>query len=63
MKIVELREKTDKELETLLSDARSAVRQARFKVAFKQLKNVRELRVQKRLIAKVLTLLRMRKSS
>ncbi|MEK7123048.1 MAG: 50S ribosomal protein L29 [Patescibacteria group bacterium] len=63
MKSAELREKTDKELETLLSDARSAVRQARFKVAFKQLKNVRELRVQKHLIARVLTLLQKRKSS
>lgn len=63
MNSAELKEKTEKELETLLVDARSAVRHARFKVAFKQLKNVRELRVQKRLIARIVTILRQRKSS
>ncbi|MBI4253220.1 50S ribosomal protein L29 [Candidatus Uhrbacteria bacterium] len=56
MKIAELREKTEKELEALLAESRRALRQARFKVAFKQLKNVRELRVQKTTIARIFTL-------
>lgn len=63
MNIAELKEKTEKELETLLAAARSTARHARFKVAFKQLKNVRELRAQKRLIARILTILQQRKSS
>lgn len=63
MKIAELKEKTEKELEAALADAREHVRRARFKVAFKQLKNVRDIRKQKRMIARVLTLLKSRKSS
>ncbi len=63
MKISELRDKTEHELSTLLQEAREAVRAARFKVATKQLKNVRDIRAQRRLIAQILTLLRVRKQS
>ena len=63
MKISELRDKTEHELSTLLHDAREAVRAARFKVATKQLKNVRSIRAERRLIAQILTLLRVRKQS
>lgn len=63
MKMSELREKTEKELEGLRAGGREAVRAARFKVAFKQLKNVREIRAQKRLIAQTSTVLRARTTS
>jgi len=63
MKASELRDKTEHELQTILQTARETVRSARFKVAYKQLKNVREIRAQKKLIAQVLTLLRMKKTS
>lgn len=58
MKIAELREKTEKELEAVMAESRAALRSARFKVAFKQLKNVRELRVHKHTIARICTLIK-----
>lgn len=63
MKISELRDKTEKELESELREARSAVRQGRFKVAYKQLKNVRDIRAKKRLSARILTVLGERKKT
>lgn len=63
MKTAELKEKTEKELEQTVADAREHVRASRFKVAFKQLKNVRDIRMQKHAIARALTLLKSRKSS
>ena len=62
MKILELRDKTEKELDDMLKEAREQVRASRFKVALKQLKNVRGIRVQKHLIARILTLHKARKS-
>lgn len=62
MKMSELKDKTEKELEEVLRTARETVRASRFKVAYKQLKNVRGIRVNKQLIARVLTLLKTRKS-
>ncbi|MBI4600218.1 50S ribosomal protein L29 [Candidatus Uhrbacteria bacterium] len=63
MKIQELRDKTDHELDTLLAQARQAVRDDRFKVATKQLKNVRGIRAQRRMIARILTLMHIKKQS
>ena len=63
LKLSELRDKTEHELQTLLADAREVIRSARFKVAYKQLKNVREIRAQRLLVARILTLLRSKKSS
>ncbi len=63
MKISELREKTEHELTTLLQEARESIRSNRFKVATKQLKNVREIRVQRQLVARILTLMRVKKQS
>ncbi|MDP2629890.1 MAG: 50S ribosomal protein L29 [Candidatus Uhrbacteria bacterium] len=63
MKISELREKTEHELTTLLQEAREGIRANRFKVATKQLKNVREIRVQRQLVARILTLMRVKKQS
>lgn len=60
MKIKELREKTDKELKDLLLESREKLRDMRFKIASRQLKNVREVRKGKKTIAGVLTVLRER---
>lgn len=59
----ELRDKTEKELEGELCAATAAVRHGRFKVAYKQQKNVRDIRAKKRLIARILTLLSARKQA
>lgn len=58
MNIKELREKTEQELHKLLKLHREQVRDLRFKVAAKQHKNVRELRDEKRTVAKILTILK-----
>lgn len=63
MKISELRDKTEHELTTLLQEARERIRSNRFKVATKQLKNVREIRAQRQLVARILTLMRVKKQS
>ena len=58
MELKELKSKTEKELRQFLGEAREKLRNLRFKDANKQLKNVREIRVVKKLIAQVLTLLK-----
>ncbi|MEI6596942.1 MAG: 50S ribosomal protein L29, partial [bacterium] len=50
-------EKTEKELKQFLGESRDKLRDLRFKDANKQLKNVREIRGIKKVIARVLTLL------
>ncbi len=57
MDIKELKTKTISELHNILSDSRDKLRELRFKDSSKQLKNVREIRVIKKKIAKVLTLI------
>jgi ribosomal protein L29 len=57
MEIKELREKSEKELTKLLATSREKLRDLRFKVTAKQLKNVREIRKTKKLIAQILTIL------
>lgn len=56
MKIKELREKTEIELDTILVSARKSLRELRSKVSLKQIKNVREIREKRKLIAHILTL-------
>jgi ribosomal protein L29 len=56
MTIKELREKTDVELDRLLAEQRDKVRDFRFRLAARQLADVREVRDAKRLIARILTL-------
>lgn len=58
MTIKELREKSEQELQKLLKLHREQVRDLRFKVAAKQHKDVRELRVEKRTVAKILSILK-----
>lgn len=58
MKIKEIREKGVPELKKFLGEKREAVRKLRFDIAAKQVKNIREIRQNKRDIAKTLTILK-----
>ena len=62
MKYKEIKEKTTPELQMMLRAQREKLRELRFKVSAKQLKNIREIRVLKKNIAHILTLLRERKN-
>ncbi len=56
MKIKELREKKDLELDKLLAELREEQHALRFKDSAKQLKDVRDIRIVKKDIARILTL-------
>lgn len=58
MKASELRQKSQSELQKLLADNRERLRQLRFDLAAGKVKNVREIRMIKKDIARILTLLR-----
>lgn len=58
MKIKDIREKNVEELKKFLGEKREAVRKLRFDIAAKQVKNIREMRNDKRDIAKILTVLK-----
>ncbi len=53
----ELKNKKESDLHRILSESRDKLRDLRFKDASKQLKNVREIRVVRKVIANILTLL------
>lgn len=55
MKREEIREKTDQELHRLLEENRDVLRELRFKVASKLVKDVREIRERRILISRTLT--------
>jgi len=61
MEFKELKNKDQKELQTLLVVNREKLRELRFKDSNKQLKNIREIRVVRNLIAQILTLLNKQK--
>ena len=61
MRLNELKKKSEKELHKILAETRENLRVSRFKDANKQLKNVREIREQKKMIAWILTLLNNKK--
>ena len=61
MKLKELKNKTDEELTRLHAESCEKLQDLQFKVANQQLKNVREIRLEKKTIARVLTLLRTEK--
>ena len=63
MKISELKEKSDIELDRLLSELRNRVRDLRFKVASRQLNDVREIREARKAVAQILTLKRSRRKT
>ncbi len=56
MKISDLREKTETELKKMLAAEQEKVRDLRFRVSQRQLKNLREIRKAKKLIARILTI-------
>ena len=57
MKIKELRQKSELELKRLLAESREKLRDMRFKAAQRQLKKVRDIRVAKKTISRILTIL------
>ena len=61
MKTKELRQKSKKDLNDMLINARKNLGEQRFKVISKKQKNVREIRKTKKLIARILTLLNQEK--
>jgi len=58
MKAEELRKKSKLQLQKLLKEKRERLRQLRFDLASKKLKNYREIRQIKKDIARILTVLR-----
>jgi len=55
MNFVSIQKKSEKELQTILAEKREQLRVARFKVAQRALKNVREIREIRKDIAQLLT--------
>ena len=60
MDFADLKNKSMKELQELLTEKRHELREFRFKVGEKQLKNVHNIRVARVLVARILTLLKNR---
>lgn len=58
MKGSELRQKTEEELKNMLQEKRMRVEELRASLAQKKVKNVRELNMERKDIARILTLLR-----
>ncbi|OGY45548.1 MAG: 50S ribosomal protein L29 [Candidatus Buchananbacteria bacterium RIFCSPHIGHO2_02_FULL_38_8] len=58
MKFKELKSKPEAELNKVLNELRDKLRELRFKVTSKQLKNLRDVRETKKTIARILTLLK-----
>jgi len=58
MKIVEIKRKSNKELQKTLKESREKLRQLRFDLAAGKVKNIREIRTIKKDIARILTCLR-----
>jgi ribosomal protein L29 len=58
MKFEELKLKNEVELQKILALSREELREARFKVARNELKNIRAIRSIKKLIARTLTVLK-----
>ena len=63
MELKELKNKSEKDLHNTLAESREKLREARFRDASKQLKNVREIRGLKKTIAQILTLLNYKKEN
>ncbi|EKD33085.1 MAG: hypothetical protein ACD_76C00094G0016 [uncultured bacterium] len=55
MKFSDIKDKTREDLEQLLSEKRTALRELNWKIGANQVKDVREARDIKKLIAKILT--------
>ncbi|MFH1667912.1 MAG: 50S ribosomal protein L29 [Candidatus Komeilibacteria bacterium] len=57
MKLSDLKKKSVKDLHRILAETREKLRALRFSVSNKQLKNIREIRESRRVIAQILTIL------
>ena len=57
MEFKELKKKEEKDLHRILAEQRDYLRELRFKDANKQLKNIREIRIVRQTIARILMLL------
>lgn len=62
MDIKELKTKSDQELEASLKELKERLRKLKFDLAEKKLKNVGEISISRKTIARILTLLRQRAS-
>lgn len=60
MEIKELKDKNEAELKKLLASSREKLRDLRFGVSMGQLKDVREVRENRKVVAQVLTILKSR---
>ena len=60
MKPSEIKQKSQKELQKLLQDSREKLRQLRFDLVAGKVKNVREIRMIKKDIARILTILKLK---
>lgn len=58
MKIKELKEKNTAELKKLLTEKEENIRKFRFELATKQVKGTRQIRGEKRDVARIMTLIR-----
>ncbi len=63
MKAKELRKQTDKELAKMLAEGRAALRQFRFDVSGSKVKNIKEGVNQRKLVARILTEINVRKAN
>ncbi len=61
MEFKDLEKKEEKDLREILTQHREKLRELRFKVSHGQLKNIREIRKNKKKIAQILTLLNQKK--
>jgi ribosomal protein L29 len=60
MDIKELKQKSDRELDVFLNESREKLRKLKFNLAEKKLKNVGQISENRKIIARILTLLRQR---
>ncbi|MEK7580331.1 MAG: 50S ribosomal protein L29 [Patescibacteria group bacterium] len=60
MKAKDLRQKTEQELKNLLEEKREKLRELNFDIQLKQSKNVRDIRKNKKDIARILTILKVK---
>ena len=61
MKIKDIKQKSNNDLQKLLSESRERLRQLRFDLAAGKVKNIREIRMIKKDIARILTVLNLNK--
>jgi len=62
MKASEIRQKDTKELEVLLFDLKEKLRQLKFELFSGKVKNLKEIRKLKKVVARILTVLREKKA-